>query len=136
VAGAMAVGLSDSLSKNVIDKTSTEAFLVALALVQLPVALAYLRLEKQPLSQFKNTIRQLSKYKYAIAGSFMTVVSLIFLWLAFQDTYASIASPLTATYPGLMIILAYFFLKERIKLKDLAGLIVIIIGVVGISYFY
>lgn len=136
VAGAMAVGLSDSLSKNVIDKTSAEAFLVALALAQLPVALIYLKLEKQKFSQFKNTIKKFSQYKYAIFGSFMTVVSLIFFWLAFQDTYASIASPLTATYPGLMIILAYFFLKERIKPKDLAGLIVIIFGVIGISYFY
>lgn len=136
VAGAMAVGLSDSLSKNVIDKTSAEAFLAALALAQVPVALVYLRLEKQSLSQFKNTISQFTKYKYAIAGSFMTVVSLIFLWLAFADTYASIASPLTATYPGLMIILAYFFLKERVKFKDLIGLLVIIIGVIGISYFY
>lgn len=136
LAGAMAVGLSDSLSKNVIDKTSAEAFLFALALAQLPVALVYLKLEKQKLSQFKNTIRKFNQYKFAIFGSFMTVVSLIFLWLAFQDTYASIASPLTATYPGLMIILAYFFLKERVKPKDLAGLMVIILGVIGISYFY
>jgi len=136
IVGAMAVGLSDSLSKNVIDKTSAEAFLAALALAQLPVALVYLKLEKQNLGQFKNTIRQFNRYKYAIFGSLMTVVSLIFLWLAFADTYASIASPLTATYPGIMIILAYFFLKERIKLKDLLGLIVIIVGVVGISYFY
>jgi len=46
VAGAMAVGLSDSLSKNVIDKTSAEAFLFALAFAQVPVALVYLKLEK------------------------------------------------------------------------------------------
>jgi drug/metabolite transporter (DMT)-like permease len=136
VAGAIAVGLSDSLSKNVIDRTSAEVFLVGLALAQLPVALIYLKLEKQKLSQFKNTIRNFNKYKYAIFGSLLTVLALIFFWLAFQDTFASIASPLTATYPGIMIILAYFFLKERIKLKDLIGLLVIISGVIGISYFY
>lgn len=136
VAGAAAVGLSDSLSKNVIDKTSAEAFLFALAFAQLPVALVYLKLEKQKLSQFKNTIKHFSKYQYAIYGSFFNIITVLFLWLAFQDTFASIASPLTATYPGLMIILAYFFLKERIKVKDLLGLIVIIVGVIGISYFY
>lgn len=136
VAGAMAVGLSDSLSKNVIDKTSAEAFLFALAFAQLPVALVYLKLEKQKLSQFKDTIKKFNRYKYAIFGSLMAVLSLIFLWLAFADTLASIASPLTATYPGIMIILAYIFLKERIKLKELVGLIVVIIGVIGISLFY
>src|SRR3989338_6561682 len=136
VAGAIAVGLSDSLSKNVIDKTSAEAFLFALAFAQVPVALIYLRLEKQKLGQFKNTIQHFKRYQYAIFGSLFNIVCVLFLWLAFQDTLASIASPLTAIYPGIMIILAYFFLKERIKLKELIGLITIIIGVIGISYFY
>lgn len=136
LAGAMAVGLSDSLSKNVIDQTSAEAFLFTLAFAQMPVALIYLKLEKQKFSQFKDTIKKFNLYKFAIFGSLITVISVLFLWLAFQDTFASIASPLTATYPGIMIILAYFFLKERVKPKDLAGLIVIIIGVIGISYFY
>jgi drug/metabolite transporter (DMT)-like permease len=136
VAGAMAVGLSDSLSKNVIDKTSAEAFLFALAFAQVPVALVYLKLEKQKIGQFKNTISQFKKYQYSIYGSFFSVITVLFLWLAFQDTFASIASPLTATYPGIMIALAYFFLKERVKLKDLIGLIIVITGVIGISYFY
>jgi bacterial/archaeal transporter family protein len=136
LAGALAVGLSDSLSKNVIDKTSAQAFLFALAFAQLPVAFIYLKLEKQPLSQFKYTLEKFDKYKFAILGSFMTVISVLFLWLAFQDTLASIASPLTATYPGIIIILAYIFLKERIKRKDLLGLMIIIIGVLGISFFY
>ena len=136
LAGAMAVGLSDSLSKNVIDQTSAEAFLFALAFSQLPVALVYLKLEKQKLSQFKDTLKKFNLYKFALIGSLITVISVLFLWLAFQDTYASIASPLTATYPGIMIILAYFFLKERVKQKDLLGLIIIIFGIIGINYFY
>ena len=136
VAGAMAVGLSDSLSKNVIDKTSAEAFLFALAFAQVPVALVYLKLEKQKIGQFKNIISQFKKYQYSIYGSFFSVITVLFLWLAFQDTFASIASPLTATYPGIMIVLAYFFLKERVKLKDLIGLLIVIAGVIGISYFY
>ena len=136
LAGALAVGFSDSLSKNVIDRTSAQAFLFALAFAQLPVALTYLRLEKQPLSQFKQTIEKFDKYKYAILGSFMNIVAVLFLWLAFQETLASIASPLTATYPAIILILAYLFLKERISRKDLLGLSVIIIGVIGIGYFY
>jgi drug/metabolite transporter (DMT)-like permease len=136
VAGAMAVGLSDSLSKNVIDRTSSEAFLFALAFAQLPVALVYLKLEKQKFSQFKNTINHFNLYKYAIFGSLMNIICVLFLWLAFQDTFASIASPLTATYPGIMIILAIIFLKEKPTKKDLLGLLTIIIGVIGISFFY
>lgn len=136
VAGAIAVGLSDTLSKGVIDKTSAEAFLFALALMQVPVAIGYLKLEKQRLNQFKLAILNFKKYKYSIFGSLMNILAVMCLWLAFADTYASIVSPLTAAYPGIMIILAYFFLKERMKKKDLIGLLVIICGIIGISYFY
>jgi len=136
LAGATAVGLSDSLSKNIIDQSSAPTFLFALAITQLPIGLIYLKLEKQPLSQFKSIINKFNQYKYAIYGSFLIVIAMIFFWLAFEKTMASIASPLTATYPGIMIILAITFLKEKVTKQELIGLITIIIGIIGISYFY
>ncbi len=136
LSAAVTVGLADSISKNVIDRTSVEAFMFALALVQVPVALVYLRLEKQKLSQFTETIKNFEKYKFAILGSFLNIVAVFFLWLAFSSSDLSIVSPLTAIYPGITILLAYIFLKERIKVKDFIGLIIIVAGVIGISYFY
>lgn len=108
----------------------------ALAIVQVPVALIYLRLEKQKLSQFVNIISHFKKYKFALLGSLLNIITVFFLWLAFSSADLSVVSPLTAIYPGITILLAYLFLKERIKLKDFVGLIVIIAGVIGISYFY
>jgi drug/metabolite transporter (DMT)-like permease len=136
VSAAITVGLADSISKNVIDRTSVESFMFALAIVQVPVALVYLRLEKQKFSQFITTIRNYDKYKFAILGSFLNIVAVFFLWLAFSGSNLSIVSPLTAIYPGITILLAYVFLKERIKLKDFIGLIIIVTGVIGISFFY
>jgi drug/metabolite transporter (DMT)-like permease len=60
---------------------------------------------------------------------------LIFLWLAFEYTQASIASPLTGSYPALMLILAFFWLKERPSKMEFAGLTVTILGVLGISFY-
>lgn len=136
IAGAVAVGLSDSLSKNVIDRTSAESFLFALALAQIPVALIYLRMEKQSLRQFVSFAKNYSKYKFAILGSFFNIICVLFLWLAFQRTFASIASPLTATYPVIILVLAHLFLKEKISRKDLIGLAITFLGIIGISYFY
>lgn len=136
LAAAVSVGFADSISKNIIDKTSVEAFMFALAIVQVPVALIYLRLEKQKLSQFVNIISHFKKYKFALLGSLLNIITVFFLWLAFSSADLSVVSPLTAIYPGITILLAYLFLKERIKLKDFIGLIVIISGVIGISYFY
>ncbi len=136
VSAAIAVGLADSISKNVIDRTSVESFMFALALVQVPVALIYLKLEKQKISQFSETIKNFEKYKFAILGSLLNIIAVFFLWLAFSSSNLSVVSPLTSIYPGITILLAYIFLNERIKLKDFIGLVIIVIGVVGISYFY
>ncbi|QQG41852.1 MAG: DMT family transporter [Candidatus Woesebacteria bacterium] len=136
LAAAITVGLSDTLSKGIIDKTSAETFLFALAFAQLPVAIGYLLISRQSLGQFELALREFSKYKFAILGSFLNIVAVLFLWLAFSSTFASIASPLTAAYPALLVILSMIFLKEKPSKKELIGLITAIIGIVGISMYY
>lgn len=133
--GALAVGFSDTLSKSIIDKTSAQSFLFALAFVQIPIALAYLRIEKQPLSQFGGIVKQFSQYKFALLGSLLNVLTVLFLWLSFQYAPASVASPITASYPGLTILLAIVFLKERVKPKDVLGFVMIILGIASLGYF-
>ncbi len=136
IAGALAVGLSDTISKGVIDKTSAAAFLFSLALMQIPISLIYLRLEKETPQHIFKFAKNIGKYKYAIMGSLLNVLGLVGLWLAFENTYASIASPLTAAYPGIMIILAILWLKEKPRLIEIIGLGLIMVGVIGVSYFY
>ena len=133
LSGAIAVGLSDSLSKRAIDRISMQDFLFALAIVQLPVALIYLKIEKQSIDVLNKAIMNFDKYKFAIIGSLLSVLGVLLLWLAFKHTLASIASPLTATYPVIMVILAYYLLKEKIQKKDYYGIGFVVIGVLVIS---
>ncbi|MFZ1721500.1 MAG: DMT family transporter [Microgenomates group bacterium] len=133
LSGAIAVGLSDSLSKYAIDNISLQDFLFVLALVQIPVALAYLKFEKQSLSHLTLLTQNFTNYRFGFMGSLLNVLGVLFLWLSFSQTYASIASPLTATYPALMVVLAYFFLKEQIIKKDYLGIGFVILGVVWLS---
>lgn len=133
LSGAVAVGLSDALSKNAINNISLQDFLFVLALVQVPVAATYLKLEKQTLNHVSAFVKEAGKYRFAILGSLLNVLGVLFLWLAFSQTYASIASPLTATYPALMVILAYFLLKEQITSKDYFGVALVILGVISLS---
>lgn len=133
---AITVGLSDTLSKGIIDKTSAQTFLFALAFAQIPVSIGYLLVTKQSLGQFEIALKEFGKYKFAILGSLLNVVAVLFLWLAFASTYASIASPLTAAYPALLVILAVIFLKEKPIQREIIGLIVTIAGIVGISFFF
>lgn len=133
--GALAVGISDTLSKGIIDKTSAESFLFGLALAQIPVALGYLKYEKQVIPKLVKIRANWSTYKYAVLGSIMNVLTVLFLWLAFARAPASIASPITASYPGFVILLAITFLKEKVAKKDYVGFVLIVTSVMGISYF-
>jgi drug/metabolite transporter (DMT)-like permease len=133
LSGAIAVGLSDSLSKNIIDKINLQDFLFVLAFVQLPVALTYLKIEKEKVSHLANLVTNFAKYKFGFVGSLLNVLGVLFLWLSFNETYASIASPLTATYPAIMVILAHFFLKEKIQRKDYFGIFLVIAGVFSLT---
>jgi drug/metabolite transporter (DMT)-like permease len=136
LAAAITVGLSDTLSKRIIDKTSAETFLFALAFAQAPVAIGYLLVTKQPINQFKNVLFEFNKYKFAILGSFLNIAAVLFLWLAFSKTYASIASPLTASYPAILVILAMIFLKEKPNKREFFGLLMTVIGIIGIGIYY
>ncbi|MBU0976129.1 MAG: DMT family transporter [Patescibacteria group bacterium] len=133
--GAIAVGISDTLSKKALYQTDSATFLFCVAFMQIPVSTIYLKLEKQKVS-VKKLLKDIATYKYSLLGSFFTVISLIFFWLAFENTLASIASPLTATYPVFIVVLARIFLKEKVAKKDYFGIVVTVLGVVGIGYFY
>lgn len=134
IIAAVAVGLSDTFSKKIIDKTMDFTFLFALALVQIPVALIYLRLEKQNIINELKVIKQKTyDYKNAIAGSLFNIIGTGLLWISFSKTLASIASPITATSGVLVIILSLLFLDEKMSFRQLLGVAFAILGIIGIS---
>ncbi|HEW93963.1 EamA family transporter [Candidatus Geothermarchaeota archaeon] len=65
----------------------------------------------------------------SLAGS----VGYIFLVLALKYGHASIVVPMTALYPAVTSIIAYFVLKERLAMHQWAGLILAIIAVTLLS---
>ncbi len=133
--GALAVGFSDTLSKGIINKTSAESFLFGLSFAQIPVALGYLLYEKQRIPDLRIIKKQWQMYKFALLGSFMNVITVLFLWLAFAYAPASVASPITASYPGFVVLFAVLFLKEKVVVKDYAGFALIILSVMGMAIF-
>lgn len=135
IIGAIAIGLSDTISKGIINKTSAEAFVFALAFVQVPVALLYLKIEKQSVAPLIHLSKTIRTYHFAILGSFFNIIGTLFLWLAFGKTLASIASPITGAYPVLLVPLAILFLKEKLAKKDLFGILLVIAGIIGLGIY-
>lgn len=134
IIAAMGIGLSDTLSKGAIDKTGDFSFLFALSLVQIPVAYAYLRLEKQKLTPvWKEISKNAADYKIALIGSFFNVVGTGLLWVSFSRTLASLASPITATSGVLVVLFSFVFLDEKLTPRHIIALVLVFAGILGIS---
>jgi len=127
---AVSVGVSDSLSKNILSQTSTATFLFTLAIAQLPVSILYLKFENK--FNLASTLRQ-KDVLISVLASFLMVISLVFFWITFSLLPASIASPLTGISPVVVLILAKIYLKESILKKDLVASLVILGGITYLS---
>lgn len=134
IIAAVAIGFSDTMSKHVINQTSSFSFIIALALVQFPIALIYLRMEKQsPLFVLQDAKNNLSGYKFPLWGSFLNIIGTGLLWLSFNYTLASIASPITATSGAILLLFSVIFLEEKMSFRNLIGLVLVFFGVFGVS---
>lgn len=135
IAAAISIGLSDSLTKKIITQAGVAVFLFALAISQFPVAIAFLRIEHQSMRQFTRIIRHLGEYQWSILASFLLVLVLLTLFLAFAYAPASIAAPIAGSYPALLIILAAVIFREKITLKKLLGIALVMAGAIGLGYY-
>ncbi|MBN1331858.1 DMT family transporter [Candidatus Dojkabacteria bacterium] len=129
ILGAISVGLSDTVSKNAIDTIDLGTYLFALAWAHIPVTVFGLFLSKE----YKAFKFKWSEHKFSVLGASILCVGTLFLYISFNYGQASLVAPVTASYPVLIVVLSFMFLKEKLALKDLIGLTMAIIGVIGIS---
>lgn len=133
VIAAVAIGLSDTLTKKIINETSSFSFLVAIAIVQIPVALIYLKITKQKFSNIFDELKSgMKEYKYSIIGSLLNVLGTGCLLVSFNYGMVSIVSPLTAIYTPIVLVYSFIVLKEKMNKINFAGIISALIGTFGI----
>ncbi|HVZ12102.1 MAG TPA: DMT family transporter [Patescibacteria group bacterium] len=134
IIAAIAVGLSDTLSKGIINRTHDFSFLFALAIVQLPVSYFYLKIEKQnPLKVIKTVRGNIEPYKNAIFGGLFNIIGTGLMWISFTTLLASIAAPIVATSGVIGFILAVIFMNEKLNKRTLVALFLVLVGIMGLS---
>lgn len=130
---AVCIGLSDTISKGYINRSGDFSFLFMLGFVQIPVALAYLRIERESvIKAIKGTVRKFNTYKYALLGGLFNIIGTGFLWLSFSYAPASIASPITGTSGALTVLLAHYLLLDKISSRKYFAIAITFVGIVGI----
>lgn len=131
---AVCIGLSDTISKGYINRSNDFSFLFSLGFVQVPIALAYLRIEKQSLTKsIQGVIGKLSNYRFALLGGLFNIIGTGFLWLSFSYAPASIASPITGSNGALTVLLSRILLKEKILPRKYLGIVLAFVGIIGIA---
>lgn len=131
---AICIGLSDTISKGYINRSGDFSFLMMLGFIQIPIALAYLRIEKESfLDSVEGVLKRFNDYKYALLGGLFNIIGTGFLWLSFSYAPASIASPITGSNGVFTVLLSRFLLREKISKIKYLGIALAFIGVVGIS---
>lgn len=131
---AVCIGLSDTISKGYINRSEDFSLLFMIGFVQIPVALAYLRLERESVMHaIKGTIQKFSTYRYALLGGFFNIVGTGFLWLSFSYAPASVASPVTGASGALTVLLSHYVLRDRISVRKYISIVATFVGIVGIA---
>lgn len=133
VAAAVAIGAADTLTKYYIDQTTVGSFLFYVAIAQVIVSLVYLKLDKQPLNQFAEIFHNVKDYTLPLIGSSFIAAGTLALFVSFDFTLASIASPIAASSPIVTVILALVLLKEKITPKNWVGLIFVLVSIIAIG---
>lgn len=75
----------------------------------------------------------LHKFFPSIVGTGLVVCGTLSLFFAFQFGKASLVSPVTATYPALVVFLAVLFLKEKITKRQVLGILAVIVGIMFVG---
>lgn len=133
---AVCIGISDTISKGYINRSGDFSLLFMLGFVQIPVAMAYLRIEKQSLFRsMHGVLNRFTDFRYSLLGGLFNIIGTGFLWLSFSYAPASIASPITGCNGVFTVLLSRFLLREKISLRKYLGIILAFIGVIGIAVF-
>ena len=105
------------------------AFLDILSLVLIKNVLNTINLNFNELIKYKNFIILLSNKKFLL-GIFLFTVSPIFFFIAIINTDLIKAYPLNLSLKIVFnLILAYVFLKEMVSIKQILGLLLLIISI-------
>jgi drug/metabolite transporter (DMT)-like permease len=136
ILSAFLVWIADSYWKLTLETYWFTTFLFCLAIAQPIVATVNIYLRWLTLSSFQSIVQTHSHTKRLIAWWTFNIIWLIGFRVAFDLLYAGTASALTWTYPAIIVVLAFFFLNERISKLQYLWITIVFITIYAFSIFF
>ncbi|NOY08660.1 MAG: EamA family transporter [Spirochaetes bacterium] len=130
ILGAVFLGTGDFLAKFAIDRDGIFSYLILIVPVSnLFSGVNYaVDIKNRPLPEemLKHIIPTLS-------GLILNLFGFVLLLLAFNTGKASLVAPVSSVYPAVTVLLAVRFLKEKITLTHILGIVLIILGLIMVG---
>ncbi len=125
VLGSAVLGTGYFISKFSIMHYGLNTYIFIAALSNIP-GLILIRFLDRSAINLKYNIRILA---VSLMGNFLMPLGVLFLYISLNKGPASLISPIVSTYPAITVILAHYYLKERLDRTKIYGVITIILGI-------
>jgi uncharacterized membrane protein len=129
--GAVTIGVGDFLSKLSIDSIGAFSHLFFLSLISNAVSFFNYTLDRKNRNVGKIFHQHLL---ISLAGLIINLIGAFLFYLAFDYGKVSLVIGVSSIYPAFMVILAIKFLKERITVRQGAGIATIICGLLTVGF--
>lgn len=129
--GAFATGLGDFLAKVSLHSVDVNSYLFLFGLA-FPISIVIFWIFDKKGRELPKKINS-GKLIWTLLGTLMLSLGVICITFAFAYGYASLVSVISTVYIAIMVLLAYFFLHEKITARQLIGIILMFIGVLLIG---
>jgi len=125
--GSLAIGIAEFVTKLATIKVDGFTFTFFVYLMYIPALLLFMAIDRRG-RKFEKLKNQTSLL-FTLIGIFFIEAGLIAIALAYQHGQASLVSPVVSTHMLITVLLAAFFLKERLLTIQRIGILFTLIGV-------
>jgi len=129
ILGSGILGVGCFISKFSITHYGLNTYIFAAALSNIPCLILTRFLDKSAINLKYN----IQIFVISLIGNFLMPLGVLLLYISLNNGPASLISPIISTYPAITVILAHYYLKERLERTKVYGVVAIILGVLFLA---
>lgn len=129
IVGSIILGIGYFISKFSITRYGLYTYILAASLSNIPCLLFTRLLDRRPIHLIFNK----KLFVICLIGNFLMPLGVLLLYISFNNGPASLISPIISIYPAITVVLAHYYLKEKIEKTNVYGIIAVILGVIFLA---
>jgi len=129
ILGSVILGVGYFISKFSITRYGLYTYIFVAALSNIPCLLFTRLLDRS----HRHSGFNIRIFVISLTGNFLMPLGVLLLYIAMNNGPASLISPIISIYPAITVVLAHYYLKEKIANINIYGILAVILGVVVLA---